>query len=95
MGGGAEVNDLFLTDVLLPESAVVGERWAAPGAGDGRSNGERIVCAAQGLGMAQRAFDDLLGYVQQREQFGATIGSFQAIRHRIADNPSRSRQRAR
>jgi len=85
MGGGAEVNDLFLTDVLLPTSAVVGEMggaWRQVMAG---LNGERIVCAAQGLGMAQRAFDDLLGYVKQREQFGAAIGSFQAVRHRIAD----------
>jgi len=85
MGGGAEVNDLFLTDVLLPASAVVGEMggaWRQVMAG---LNGERIVCAAQGLGMAQRAFDDLLEYVKQREQFGAAIGSFQAVRHRIAD----------
>ncbi len=83
--GGAEVNDLFFGDVIIPESAVVGEEgraWKQVMAG---LNGERIVCAAQGLGMAQRAFDDLLGYVQQREQFGASIGSFQAVRHRIAD----------
>jgi butyryl-CoA dehydrogenase len=85
MGGGAEVNDLFLTDVVLPASAVVGEMggaWRQVMAG---LNGERIVCAAQGLGMAQRTFDDLLDYVKQREQFGAAIGSFQAVRHRIAD----------
>lgn len=85
MGGGAEVNDLFFTDVVVPASAVVGEEgraWRQVMAG---LNGERIVCAAQGLGMAQRAFDDLLAYVKQREQFGAPIGSFQALRHRIAD----------
>ncbi|MFJ9390453.1 acyl-CoA dehydrogenase family protein [Nocardioides sp. NPDC101246] len=85
MGGGAEVNDLFFTDVVVPALAVVGEEgraWRQVMAG---LNGERIVCAAQGLGMAQRAFDDLLAYVKQREQFGAPIGSFQALRHRIAD----------
>ncbi|KQY58240.1 acyl-CoA dehydrogenase [Aeromicrobium sp. Root495] len=83
--GGSEVNDLFLTDVLLPESAIVGEEgagWKQVMAG---LNGERLVCAAQGLGMAQRTFDDLLEYVTQREQFGSPIGSFQALRHRIAD----------
>ena len=48
-------------------------------------NGERLVCAAQGLGMAQRSFDDVLAYVSQREQFGTKIGTFQALRHRIAD----------
>ncbi|MEX5635381.1 acyl-CoA dehydrogenase family protein [Parafrankia sp. FMc2] len=83
--GGREVNDVFLTDVDVPASAVVGkdgEAWRQLMAG---LNGERLVCAAQGLGMAQRTFDDLLAYVGQREQFGAKIGTFQALRHRIAD----------
>jgi butyryl-CoA dehydrogenase len=83
--GGREVNDLFFTDVFVPESALVGvegSAWKQVMAG---LNGERLVCAAQGLGMAQRAFDDLLAYVREREQFGAPIGSFQALRHRIAD----------
>jgi len=83
--GGSEVNDLFFTDVFVPESAIVGkqgEGWRQIMAG---LNGERLVCAAQGLGMAQRTFDDLLEYVKTRTQFGRTIGSFQALRHRIAD----------
>jgi butyryl-CoA dehydrogenase len=83
--GGSEVNDLLFTDVFVPESAVVGTEgnaWKQVMAG---LNGERLVCAAQGLGMAQRTFDDLLAYVREREQFGAPIGSFQALRHRIAD----------
>jgi alkylation response protein AidB-like acyl-CoA dehydrogenase len=83
--GGREVNDLFFTDVEVPASAVVGEigeGWRQIMAG---LNGERLVAAAQGLGMAQRAFDDLIGYVTTRQQFGRSIGSFQALRHRIAD----------
>jgi len=83
--GGSEVNDLYFSDVFVPESALVGEEgngWKQVMAG---LNGERLVCAAQGLGMAARTFDDLLTYVHEREQFGAPIGSFQALRHRIAD----------
>jgi butyryl-CoA dehydrogenase len=83
--GGNEVNDLFLTDVEAPDSQVVGtpgDGWRQLMAG---LNGERLVCAAQGLGMAQRTFDDLLAYVTERSQFGRPIGSFQALRHRIAD----------
>jgi alkylation response protein AidB-like acyl-CoA dehydrogenase len=83
--GGSEVNDLFFTEVFVPHGAVVGEHggaWRQVMAG---LNGERLVAAAQGLGMAQRAFDDLLAYVKVRRQFGRTIGSFQALRHRIAD----------
>ena len=37
------------------------------------------------LGVAQRAFDETLSYIKEREQFGRPIGSFQAIRHRVAD----------
>jgi alkylation response protein AidB-like acyl-CoA dehydrogenase len=37
------------------------------------------------LGCAERAFDDLLGYVKERKQFGRPVGSFQALKHRIAD----------
>ena len=48
-------------------------------------NNERLIIAAQSLGMAQRAFDDVLAYVKERKQFGRPIGSFQALKHRLAD----------
>lgn len=83
--GGSEVNDLFFTNVEIPATAVVGEEGGAWKQLMSGLNGERLVCAAQGLGMAQRTFDDLLAYVGEREQFGTKIGSFQALRHRIAD----------
>ena len=44
-----------------------------------------MILAALMLGTAQRAFDDLLAYVKERKQFGRPIGSFQTLRHRIAD----------
>ena len=83
--GGREVNDVFFTDCFVPDEAVVGEvgkGWRQIMAG---LNGERLVCAAQGVGMAERALDDLLAYVKERKQFGRPIGTFQALRHRIAD----------
>ncbi len=48
-------------------------------------NKERVILAAQALGMAQRSFDDTLAYVKEREQFGKPVGSFQALQHRLAD----------
>lgn len=45
----------------------------------------RLVAAAEMTGLAQRLFDDTLGYVRQREQFGQPIGRFQAIQHRMVD----------
>jgi len=83
--GGREVNDLFFSDVAVPASAVVGEGGAAWKQVMAGLNDERIVCAAQGLGTARRVLADVLAYVKERQQFGAPIGSYQALRHRIAD----------
>lgn len=83
--GGALVNDLYFADVFVPESDVVGaegQGWHQLMAG---LNGERLVAGVEALGMAQRTFDDLLAYLRERKQFGKAIGSFQAIRHRVAD----------
>ena len=82
--GGKEVNDIFLTDVFVPAEKVVGavgNGWRQVMAG---LNGERVVAAAQGVGMAERTLEDLLTYVKERKQFGKAIGTFQALSHRIA-----------
>ena len=83
--GGREVNDLYFSDVEVSASAVVGEEGGAWKQVMSGLNGERLVCASQALGSAQRTFDDLLAYVKERKQFGQPIGTFQALRHRIAD----------
>ncbi|MFD9460416.1 acyl-CoA dehydrogenase family protein [Streptomyces sp. NPDC060027] len=83
--GGREVNDVFFSGVRLPADAVVGEvdnGWRQLMAG---LNYERLFLAATMLGLTRRAFDDAVAYVREREQFGRPVGSFQALRHRIAD----------
>jgi isovaleryl-CoA dehydrogenase len=83
--GGREVNDVFLNDCHVDESRVLGAvdgGWMQLMAG---LNVERLILAATALGIAQRAFDDTLAYVKERTQFGRPIGSFQALKHRIAD----------
>jgi alkylation response protein AidB-like acyl-CoA dehydrogenase len=84
--GGREVNDLYFTDCFLPDDAVVGEvgqGWRQLMAG---LNLERMILAALMLGTARRAFDDTVAYVKERQQFGRPVGSFQALRHRLADH---------
>jgi alkylation response protein AidB-like acyl-CoA dehydrogenase len=44
-----------------------------------------LAAAAQLLGCGERLLADSVDYVQQRKQYGRTIGSFQAIKHRLAD----------
>ncbi|MGW1611158.1 acyl-CoA dehydrogenase family protein [Streptomyces sp. NPDC002285] len=45
----------------------------------------RLATAAQALGVGLALLDRTVGYVKQRTQFGAPIGSFQAVKHRLAD----------
>ncbi|MFH8344550.1 acyl-CoA dehydrogenase family protein [Streptomyces sp. NPDC018045] len=45
----------------------------------------RLLTAAQALGVGRRLLDDTVAYVKQRTQFGVAIGSFQAVKHRLAD----------
>jgi alkylation response protein AidB-like acyl-CoA dehydrogenase len=43
------------------------------------------MLAAEQLGLADRALEITLAYVKQRYQFARPVGSFQAIKHRLAD----------
>ncbi|GGN61528.1 acyl-CoA dehydrogenase [Streptomyces albiflavescens] len=43
------------------------------------------VLATEAVGAADRALERTVEYVRQREQFGRAIGSFQAVKHRLAD----------
>lgn len=43
------------------------------------------VLAAEAAGAAASALDRTVDYVKAREQFGRAIGSFQAVKHRLAD----------
>ena len=44
----------------------------------------RVAIAAEMMGLALEAFDRTVEYLKEREQFGALIGSFQALQHRAA-----------
>lgn len=41
--------------------------------------------AAQAIGVAQRLLDATVDYVGQRHQFGKPVGSYQAVKHHLAD----------
>ena len=44
-----------------------------------------VLQAAESVGAADALFDATVNYLKIRVQFGRTIGSFQAIKHRLAD----------
>lgn len=65
---------------------------AAPGAGDPLPGDPApglqraaVAVAAELTGICQRALDETVAYVGEREQFGRPIGSFQAVAHRCAE----------
>jgi alkylation response protein AidB-like acyl-CoA dehydrogenase len=43
------------------------------------------MLASEQLGVAQRCLDLTVGYVKERRQFARPVGSFQAVKHRLAD----------
>ena len=64
-------------------------RIAAAGAGrtlwEGMLNRAALAASAQLLGLAQRMLDLGIDYSAQRKQFGKPVGSFQAVKHHLAD----------
>ena len=48
--------------------------------------GGRIGIAAQALGIAQASLEAAVRYAGERQQFGKSIGEFDAIRHMLADS---------
>ncbi|GAA2538662.1 acyl-CoA dehydrogenase family protein [Mycolicibacterium diernhoferi] len=44
-----------------------------------------LATAAQLIGAGQAMLDQSVGYAKQRTQFGRVIGSYQAIKHKLAD----------
>ncbi|MFK0293660.1 acyl-CoA dehydrogenase family protein [Streptomyces sp. NPDC090442] len=45
----------------------------------------RLLTAAQAVGVGRALLARTVAYVRQRTQFGRPIGSFQAVKHRLAD----------
>jgi alkylation response protein AidB-like acyl-CoA dehydrogenase len=62
----------------LPAAAAAGalDRALLTGAG---------LLASEQLGIARWCLDETVGYLKERRQFGRVLGSYQALKHRLAD----------
>lgn len=81
--------ELFFEDLRLPAKNVIGQE----GNGfyhmlDGL-NEERLAIAAECIGLGEAAIEAGVSYANEREVFGAPIGSNQAIQHPLAEAHSR------
>lgn len=76
--------ELHFEDFKLPPDALLGEEGKAFYGTAGGLSTARVHTAARAVGLARGALEDSLSYAQQRVQFGRPIGSFQAIRFKLA-----------
>jgi alkylation response protein AidB-like acyl-CoA dehydrogenase len=88
---GVEVSQLLALDMTRPLADVRFSGAASSRVGPGDAPVEAALqtgaalLASEQLGVAQWCFDTTLAYAKQRKQFGRAIGSYQAIKHRLAD----------
>jgi alkylation response protein AidB-like acyl-CoA dehydrogenase len=74
--------DLSLDDA--PATLIASGRAASAALEAGLAAGAGVL-ASELVGLAQRCVDMTVAYVKQRHQFGRPVGSFQALKHRLAD----------
>ena len=71
--------------VAVASDALLGPPGAARAAIEKALQRAQVALAAEALGGAERVLEMTVEYVKQREQFGRPVGSFQAVKHRLAD----------
>ncbi|MGH2790776.1 MAG: acyl-CoA dehydrogenase family protein [Actinomycetota bacterium] len=82
---GSPTREVILTDVRVPDAAVVGEVNGGFAIAMRTLDFSRPTVAAQALGIAQGAFDFAADYVNERRQFDKPIAGFQGMQFMFAD----------
>jgi alkylation response protein AidB-like acyl-CoA dehydrogenase len=81
----SNTTEIYISDVHVPENALLGER------GEGFKqflktlDGGRIGIGAMAVGIAQAAYERALAYAKERRQFGRPISQFQVTQFKLAD----------
>jgi alkylation response protein AidB-like acyl-CoA dehydrogenase len=87
---GVAVSPLQTLDPTRAQARVVldgasGRRLGGAGAVRRAADLQHVALAAECVGAAQRCVEMTVDHLKVREQFGRPLGSFQALRHRVAD----------
>ena len=77
--------DITLTDVRLPESALLGRVGAGASIFNAVIQVERAFVLGTQVGALQRQLETTISYAREREQGGHPIARYQAVAHRLAD----------
>jgi alkylation response protein AidB-like acyl-CoA dehydrogenase len=85
----SHTSELIFEDYRLPASHRLGEEGLGFKIGLSILDAGRIGIAAQAVGIAEAAYEAARDYAKEREQFGQTIASFQAIQWMLVDMKTR------
>lgn len=81
----SDTRELIFQDCRVPKENLLGKEGMGFKIAMATLDGGRIGIAAQALGIAQRALDETVQYVKEREQFGRPISKFQGLQWEIAE----------
>lgn len=82
---GSPASDVTLTGANIAEQAMIAGPDTAPWIIERILGLTQICLSAEASGMMQAILAGTAAYVDERQQFGQAIGSFQVIQHRLAD----------
>ena len=85
----SSTRQVFLNDVKVPAENMLGERGQGFKIALNVLNTGRIKLGAGAIGLGERALSTSIKYANERKQFGTTISSFGAIKHKIAQMASK------
>jgi alkylation response protein AidB-like acyl-CoA dehydrogenase len=80
----SHLSELFFSDCAVPTEALLGEPGGGMAIFNNSMRWERSLILAPAVGTLRRQLERCVAYARERRQFGASIGSFQAVSHRIA-----------
>ena len=81
----SDTRELIFQDCRVPKENLLGKEGMGFKIAMATLDGGRIGIAAQALGIAQPALDETVKYVNERKQFGRSIGKFQGLQWEIAE----------
>jgi short-chain 2-methylacyl-CoA dehydrogenase len=82
---GLDTRELFFDDVIVPAENLIGDETKGLGQFLSVLEVGRISIAALSVSLIKGVLELSLRYAGEREQFGAAIGSYQAIQFKLAD----------
>jgi isovaleryl-CoA dehydrogenase len=82
---GSPTGELLLDDCVVGDEALIGAEDGGRAILLEGLDSERVLLAAESVGVAQGALEAALAYAGERRQFGKPIGEFQMIAAKLAD----------